>query len=286
MTFALIEHFGDETFASREPLAVDEYAVPNVIEIDGDFLTWQYTWKKPHRPHRIMRPQARMLPQFLALAETNVTDEKIVAFARKWGVLYLCKEHWTPASHNPFCEPFQRERLSEWRFLARQMKAALEIAVRLDRDGQLGRHEDWRVLDGEDYCGEFNPGRPLPHREAGWRATRENLLKALSYEKSDIGRHIDGWLAIGGVRPRTAWYGDQLSITLEGSPQGKLMGALAIQLMHEVGRCTFLFCRNCRKAFMPKTRQARYCPACQEAGVPQQRATDRRNRKRSKAATD
>jgi len=286
MALALIEHFGDETFASREPLAAGEYAVPNEIEIDGNCLTWRFTWQKPYRPHRSVKPQARMLPQFLALGETTIPDEKIVAFARKWGVLYLCKEHRMPASHKPFCEPSQSERLSEWRFLARQMKAALEIAVRLDRDEQLGRREDWQILKGEVEEDEFYHGRDLPHWKAGWRDTSENLLKAFSFEKSDVGRKIDGWLAIGGVRPRAGWHGDQLLITLEGSPCGKLMGALAIQLMQEIGRCTFLFCRNCKKTFAPKTRQARYCPACQKAGVPQQKATDRRNRKKSKIATD
>lgn len=271
-------HFGDESGNPREPLAAGEYAVPNEIKIEGEKLAWRYGSSSRIRK---VRPGARMLLDFLALSDTDVANENVLSYAKRWGVLNLCKAHLMPASHNPNCEPSQVEPLSEWRFLARQMKAFLEIAVGLDRDRKLGKREDWQVLTGEDFEGELVPGRDLSHWKPGWRNTEKNLSRAIAFEKNHIAYFINFWLQVGGVYPIASWRGDSISLNLEGSPKGKMFGALAIQLMQEAGRCTFLFCRNCRKTFTPETRQSRYCAACRELGVPQQRAADRRNRART-----
>ena len=57
------------------------------------FIAW--TWKEA----QFLRPKAMAkLWDFLRLAEAS--DETIVRFATRWGVLELCEEHRWPATHN------------------------------------------------------------------------------------------------------------------------------------------------------------------------------------------
>jgi hypothetical protein len=57
-------------------------------------------------------PAKGMLEEFVKLADADEQD--ILRYARRWGFLELCREHWEPASHRHDCEPSFPSELWHW----------------------------------------------------------------------------------------------------------------------------------------------------------------------------
>lgn len=95
-----------------------------------------------------------MLEGFVKLADA--ADEAILRYARQWGPLWLCR-HGRYWQHDALeCRPVplrdevwytRWEDLRSWRDLAREARATLRIARRLNAGG-LGDPTDWRVIPG------------------------------------------------------------------------------------------------------------------------------------------
>src|SRR5688572_22338072 len=74
------------------PLSPTELRVPARVELMGDTL--EFTYKSPVR--RVV-PGNTLFSDFIALADAK--QERVLAFARRWGVLEIC-DHLLPAGHD------------------------------------------------------------------------------------------------------------------------------------------------------------------------------------------
>jgi hypothetical protein len=161
-----------------------EWAAPTRIELlDFDFLEMPAGKLEPMLRYSVAEPLRRvhagsgLLEDFLKLEVA--TDAAILAYARRWGPLWLCRAHSLPWRHDPECQAsisdwtreedeielidedhnrlrpedlpedisqtWYDELLSGWRALSRQARATIRLARRL-HDGKLGHQADWDVL--------------------------------------------------------------------------------------------------------------------------------------------
>jgi len=161
-----------------------EWAIPTRIELlDFDFLEMPAGELEGMLYYSVAQPLRRvhagpgLLEDFLKLE--MATDAAILAYARRWGPLWLCPVHSLPWRHDPECQPsisdwqpdeeeveltdaeldrlrpedlpedisqtWYDELLSGWRALSRQARATIRLARRL-HDGKLGQQADWDAL--------------------------------------------------------------------------------------------------------------------------------------------
>jgi hypothetical protein len=245
-------------------------------------------------------PEPGFLERFVELAEAR--DERILSFARRWGVLRLCK-HDLPAYHpegawfgtglirsktrwarSPFAsgrtwQPQTQchwrgetegkgwEPVDAWRMWARRSRAMLALATELHR-GRPGDREDWLKASGAD---EY-PGSDLhidQRPEQRW-----NTFVSILQE----------WLWLPKVLPWIDRRDGRLIITLNS--WSGLFGAVVLQLVFAASRSDGLsICSGCKNAYTPTQRPARdrrrYCDTCREKGTPGKDAqADRRLRLR------
>lgn len=268
------------------PLAADEFSVPIDLRLENETLVWSWL-KGAHQVHS----GPGLLDQFVQLSD--VSDERILAYARRWGLLILCEQHHLPIGHNQplrFAAPMsaagascnlQRrasdysylEATEDWRHFARQARALISIAARL-HGRQLGAAADWALVY-ERTGREGPPG--------------QGILEA---ERFALTLVVNEWLVLGSVRPQFHWDSGRTTmpaITLGG---GGLFGALAVQLMLAVSMTDGLaLCSACGAPFVPTRRprpdERHYCPTCREAGRPQRDAArdHRRRNAQPKAAS-
>lgn len=230
---------------------------------------------------RFVKPTNETFSEFVNLAAAS-DQEEVLKYAKRWGVLHLCKQHLRPIGHSPGCEPLQSkthdegEPVSAWRLWAQQAAAILNISQRLD-ENQLGKSEDWQVLydTGYGYGPLKLPWHYTDHQE---RYSEKREIRKRNTEKRDIAYLINEWLAAGSVRPNMEWQSRIPLITLSGDG---LFGALAVHLLELSGRYVLAGCSECRKFYnptrRPKPTQRRYCTDCVNAGIPLQRASQWRN---------
>src|SRR5216683_1815600 len=81
----------DEQANLSKPLATKGWLVPKSVEIRRKRLFYEISF-----PFRIVRPGPGLLAEFVQLADGE--GERIVRFAKEWGVLRLCK-HGLPSPH-------------------------------------------------------------------------------------------------------------------------------------------------------------------------------------------
>jgi hypothetical protein len=300
-------HTIKDVVALTEPskyLSLAEYSVPTNIELREGRLYWQ-----PVKEWRQVRPITETFKQFVALADKGVSDKQVLRFARKWGVLGLCKKHLEPLSDirhkdcvsvNP--EPAETpddyppaaihvwekhfesegEPVSEYRRWGRIAKAILAICQDLDR-GRRADFRDWKVLGDERWTTE------------SWEtiASKLAMKDAITIEKMILAQWLERWLQIGNVHLRVAWNGvenQDVTVSLEG---GGLLGAIAQQLLEFTTSYRILACTGCRRLYhppsakrnkageeyaprRPKFGQANYCEDCDKSGVPIARAKRRK----------
>jgi hypothetical protein len=262
-------------------IAGREWLVPEEIGLRDGRLVWRqiyFDWDKR------ISAKPGLLQSFIRLADAP--DERILAFARRWGVLELC-EHDLPLRHlvsgwahtdAPFyarswcdyrqSEPGGRiwEPLSAWRTWARRAAATLNVAISFYRN-KLPPLEEWQsaISLGLRSPDDNEPLPPTPSK--GWLR---------------LDHRIHAWLGLTGVVPRVVRNrGVRPQITFGGTG---LFGALSIQLMLAVCRTDGLaVCSSCASAFVPKRRPRHgraYCDDCRESKKPKRDASaDDRKRK-------
>jgi len=150
-------------FAGSELLSPDQsldsyvnglvWHFPRELQVDDTFLRWD---RRP-KPDVLVRPSAKMLEDFVRLADAP--RERILRYAEEWGPLWLCEHglHWRLCG--PGCYPrtdpdsgqwwsWDCEYLEHWRKLAAEARAVLKIARALN-SGEPGDVEDWKVIHGQ-----------------------------------------------------------------------------------------------------------------------------------------
>jgi hypothetical protein len=101
--------------------------------------------------------------QFLMLSDA--TPDAILRFARRWGVLTLCRTHYLPGSHSPECGAssvreeagrYAWEPLSAWRHFAREARVTLQLA------GAVRARDVARSIELSNELSEIGHNRPEP----------------------------------------------------------------------------------------------------------------------------
>lgn len=279
--------------------------VPGGIEVKGECLCWDLLGRDGKRP-RYVRPSPDMLDSFIRLADAS--ERKILAFARKWGVLGLC-EHDYPCTHDTSCSPKgispeelrgaklklqKRFRCSEpletWRGSARSFEGLLRIAAQIQQ-GKRGDPLDW-LFSGVVSI-ELVDGNEVVPREVV-SMIRENLhvdfsqLLSLSpnkeAEKQHLARTLNFYLGSGGVAPNVEVREDSWEITLSSGLF--ILGALSVQLMLAICRTEGLgLCTACGNAFVvtgrrPSRNRRSYCERCGKRAADADAARDYRRRRK------
>jgi len=198
----------DEAGGLSSHFQARQYAVPEDIKLSGDMLVWRVREvflhdeisnallrKKPSDPELLVR--------FTKLADAPPAE--ILKFARKWGVLGICK-HLLPYTHNPpplfrgekrfWCTPMRNEDrefwepIDAWHVYSRQMQSMLRIAANLhqDRPGELN---DWNILYDLGPAGN-GCGQGL------YLIDDRHMFAVL----------VNFWIKVGNVRPTFSWSGD------------------------------------------------------------------------------
>jgi hypothetical protein len=264
--------------------------VPRDIQLDGDSLTWPWVPAGDEKRTAYRQANSGMLGGFIRLHET--TDERILAYARRWGVLGIC-HHGLPCSHNQYpyglhdlfrpCLPMLvpqpaggsvfrlTEPLASWRAWSRKAQSLMNIGARLNQ-GKLAHAKDWRRLKEIHDSG-------LGTEEG------EPFMRTMAKARAELGNELDGWISMGQVRPRISWRKDKARFSLDAVSSGpNLFGILALNIAISIaageGEKGLAVCSACSLSYIPTRRpdpnRSNYCSACGLKAA--QRAASRRYR--------
>jgi hypothetical protein len=292
------------------PMQSGRLFVPRDIRPDGEFLTWP--WVPAGEKSRVTFRHAKpgMLADFIRLHDAS--GEKILAYARRWGVLGICS-HGLPCSHNqypyglhdgiqpclpilashcpfPVDEPpagpgfWLSEPLEAWRAWSRKAQSLMNIGARLNQ-GKIARVEDWRSLkDLPDAWGTEHEPFMEPETKLA-----EAAVATLANARAELGNELDGWISIGQVRPRISWQNDRARFSLDAVSSGpNLFGLLALNIAVAIasGDSGLAVCSNCGNSYLPSRRpdpnRRNFCEGCGKKAAQRDAARDYRQRQREK----
>lgn len=271
------------------PIQARPYASAESIRLIHDRLIWTAEWNLASDPvldHMVSerkKSDPQLLFKFTKLADSPPAD--ILEFAKKWGVLGICK-HDLPYTHIPpplvetpikfWCVPRENkngeywESVKAWRYYARHALAMVRIAANLHRN-RPGEIEDWNTIGGFD-------------------ADSDDWVRGVSVNNDRIflATQVSFWLEIGNVRPKFEWRDNITTISFDAH----LFGVLASQLLLLVSRTKGLgFCSNCGDPFVPVNRrpkegQRNYCAKCGRKAALRDAQRDRRRRLKGAQISD
>ena len=238
------------------PLPAGRWLRPVEIELAEDAVEWR--WQPGKELPALVEPTHELLDEFLMLQDA--TDDEILSFAQRWGVLEICEHGYFSAApdacltRDPRAEWIARtvrEPLAIWRSVVARFRGTLNVAAAL----QLGDVPD---------IGLWELASPDGARHLTY--VREQEWWTLHAERMQLAEDIDEWIRIGGVRPSFRYNLETETIDVELHP-GALLGALSTQLAFAVARTDGLAtCAACGSPFVPKRRpvagRRTYCPTC------------------------
>lgn len=264
--------------------------VPGTIKTTGSGLYWEVS-----PASRWIEAPKGLIDKFIGLRDKD--GDAILKFAQQFGVLW-------PFARNAWSRGL--ERFEDWLDVARRAWAVVELATFVQAGEPVpaaaldvlctsgeggGGHMDVRVLDADVSIPIWRQGdgrifnfpyyrRPTSEDEiAAWNEHGINIVAA----------EVSEWMQFGGVS--LALTADQGTWELSVSFQGRLLGALALQLALAVSRSDVPFtCSECGKVYIrgrdegqsrrrrrPNPGWRNFCPECgRKAAV---RAADERRRR-------
>lgn len=281
-----------------QAIAADALVVPWLLEMREGCLFYRYTsedmmerlrspdlavtdLRSPQRAHKFglplfKTPSPHVLDGFMHLADAD--DERILSFARRWGVLDLC-EHGIPMTHDVIhsrwdsgkvarCSPLPwerpdrppdpsagREPLDLWRKWARRARALMRIRAAL-LALEPGSADDWRSYFGDDQAAP------------GVRVETEHGA-SVELDMSHLCNYVNAWMAVGQVGPRLVkQHGGSVVIRFGATAGGGLLfGMIGLQMMARVsGLGSMAICSSCGELYKPKRAPApsrlNFCPDC------------------------
>jgi len=291
-----------KTNSARGPLGNvsigDEWLVPGLIELtpDGKFLKWKYG-KIKRAGHQQMGSPTFLLENFVKLAEVGSegSGRDILEFAKKYGILFICK-HDLPSSHRELEEPtfkdlreggafarcglrttadkFFSEPIEVWRLYAQRARALLNLAAAIKK-GNEGEKEDWETIAKQ--VGSFVE-KPI----RGEMTTIIVLPKEEREQRIIISGGVNHWLGYAQVRP--AYILTEKGPLIEFGNR-TLFGALALQLMLALSQTQGLAsCTSCGIFYTPSRKpnpnRNSYCPACGSSAAQRNASEKYRNNKK------
>ena len=259
--------------------------VPGIVEIDGPNIVWSITGQD--RWIRVSGGRA-MFEAFVGLGDASA--EKILAFARRWGPLMICRHDFFAFHDSGFVWPgwsppestgsrcgllphddieFFCEAIDSWRLWASRAKASLNVAAKLLL-GKMPSDSDWRVA-----CGLAHPHSA----ELEWEQPT-----TIGAAWDTIGNYIDFWLRMTRARAMFEATAQRRRITFGGP--GGLFPTIALELALTMSRTEGLaICCACGRAYVPERKprpdRRHYCENCRGQGFPGRNASaDYRARRR------
>lgn len=272
------------------------WKVPGGIRIETGNLLWRLANFTEIDPDQ--KSMRDLFWEFLELA--NASDEEILVFAQKWGVLGICK-CGEPAAHTasqyptggfegceiPNQEDWSSEPLDKYRHYARLMRAIVSLAYELhqlkpSKKPVAASSEPAFVFkrdpNTERLTVELSARVPerLRNRQEDWHIVIDSYpVGSLFWRGSDtvaIGRWIlanvvNHWLGITAVHP-FFWWGEEAGFVLKSrDDRSHLLPRLVIQLLLVVsGSPDYATCYRCKKPFLLRKGQSisgnSYCKDC------------------------
>ena len=238
--------------AGALPLGNTQRIVPGRIWVEGretgrPILSWSHAGdlEKGEVPRQLEDDEG-VLQAFVALRDAE--PEAVLAFARKFGVLQVCRHglrqghRFLGAEHDwEQCDPREYTPIATWGWYSRSADALLSVVAEMHR-GRAGHGEDWKAV--YDWLGA--PDAEIHSTPEGGRA-----MAAAA---------VNRWFLLGDVRPQLWWPEPKQppGIILNGAD---LVASLARQLLFAVtkrGEAKHVYtCFHCRKPFhTPKRRNA------------------------------
>jgi len=216
----------------------------------------------------------RMLRSFLKLAEDSdeSSGDQIYEFAKRWGVLGICRhnkpygicskvrdENGRPVACIPDQDDEGRhyDRLDGWRLYAKKVNLIIRIGVALRENRYELRASDFVPLQGE-----FSY-QAIPKNEAAAKLFISNV--------------INEWTIMFQIFPRMRWFGNQeprIEFTpVRESVASSVFPQIVLELLFAVGRYSGVVeCSNpnCENIFFLSPQQSKskghYCERCQRVG--------------------
>jgi hypothetical protein len=242
-----------------------EYYVPGMIELEEGNLIWN--WNGDER--RIEQFKG-LLNDFVGLHSGPA--ERVLTFARRWGVLHGCPRHPPPNSGLAAPDSFpsglfclhkhpkgHAEPIADWQRMSQKFDGILRIAYDLatDQTDQPEASEHWKLFYNAQEVRDV--GQTV---DSDRRALLEDLNSALSNAE---------------VRPQIQWKNGNWGIDFH---VGSLYGALVAQTTLVIARRGIAICAGCGHFFPPKQLkpgQDAYCdgPYCGRKAA--DRAAHKRN---------
>lgn len=285
--------FADEFGRMGRMVVSNLIRVPNQIEFEGGWLTWEPPMSQKAQIEALRRgidiagvdremlvsPRFGMLSEFIKLASANSADS-FLDFAKRYGVfgavylppgttrtssdIWFQGERWqVSGDKNYSARPWPAaEPIALWRQISRSALAMLRVSAELDGRRRIAGAEEWEAL--------------YPNNENFPEGVRDPPMMptpAISIELGRIRRLValNQWLEIGRVGFRVI-PAERIKIDVKTGKQIKetdfgaletfvhygghynLFGAIAVQLMLVVARKEVYLCSACRLPFMPKRR--------------------------------
>ena len=251
----------------HRPLPQGAWLLPQKIGLTGGGLAWQMSSPR----YRSSGPS--LLREFSRLA--GATDEEILRFAGRWGVLELC-EHYLPATHSwgeagpppskeTLCRPrtfewegtsWCWEPLDGWRIWAETARAILNTAAALRLNAKPDEEDaEWLHRGHPDFFESVLPQL----REMGFI---DSSIKAGVW--MHLASTVNSWLTLARTRPRIFMEKNYWKIELTSTG---LLGAIGIQLLFAVAAGEgFAVCSACGKPYRrtrrPQSGRRNFCPRC------------------------
>jgi len=247
----------------------------------------------PHDGHRAL-PDFELLSEFVRLADESVAETRVLAFARRWGLLGLCP-HGLPRTHDRNRIPYSigfglwligdwtcssgvetPEPIEGWRYWARQARALVALIASLRMD-DVGAIEHWETL--------WSPGSWV-HGDLWARATdvieeirldlHDRVIDEIGVQRDQLAKSVETWLRLASVELKVNWFGDRPQPVLTNATLFDTIGMLILFLGGDLSG--FALCSGCHAPFIPGRRlgprdRARYCVACRGEHRPQREAS-------------
>lgn len=248
---------GEEVIVDR-PADGRAWDIPSEVVLEGGNLIFRYVPVRRKSGKRYLkkakaRTDGRLLTRFIELA--NVSDDKVLAYARRYGRLGLCEhgELQHLASDYPECIQTGRggkfvEPVERWRENSQRARALLNAIAQFSKSGKVS---DQTLIALYPQLG-LSPAALRKARMAGWSF----ILAGTSM-----------WLRGFRVRPMILYdrRAERFHVRLAGRPG--LGGALALQLMTLTGQSRGIaICSSCARFYSPEHQPSgareSYCTKC------------------------
>jgi hypothetical protein len=203
-----------------------------------------------------------LLERFCRIADAPDTEAAVVAFAKRWGLLGLCRHglppyHRRDSSFSPitgvrlnrdYCKVTLKESFQHWVNFARRFDSMRRIGLDLNR-GKPGDNSDWELALADADC----PPRDVDLFFRNRRPARVDVAR------SRYSTLMSRLMLMSHLHPIFQYRNGVWNLDMASDSYANLPAILTTQLMRRVASSkTMVKCRECDDWFEPRRNQV-YC---------------------------